>query len=141
VRRGLEGTLALGQQVGEPVDALGADNGDRQLDLIGIQASDRTVTGVHQDQRVEAIGSRKSHELGHHATHRVAEEGVPPPTQGIDQVRCVRGQDLERVVVLVGGLRARSVPPVVRCHRVPTGIAQRAEPLGEILLRPGEPVQ
>ena len=78
VRGGLEGTLAPGQQVGEPVDALGADDGDRQLDLIGIEASDRTVTGVHQDQRVEAIGSREGHELGHHAAHRVAEEGVPP---------------------------------------------------------------
>ena len=37
--------------------------------------ADRAVAGVHEDQGVEPLGGPQGEDLGHHAAHRVAEEG------------------------------------------------------------------
>ena len=85
--------------------------------------------------------SEQHDRLGDHAAHRVPEEGAAVPAEHVEQAEEVGREGLERVRPLVRGMAALAVAALVRGDDVPAELGERVEPLGEVLLGPGEAVE
>ena len=142
VRTGAEGLLGpervLGRHHGG--DALGAGDGDAQLDQPGVGAQP-AVRGVHEHEAVEPIAAPRGSpsarpcrpSSGRAPTQRSQPRASSSPSRSAAKAS-------KRVRRLVVGLAARAVAALVGGDGVPAQLGQRVEAVGEVLLGAGEAV-
>src|SRR5207248_11711010 len=130
----------LGLQLLQHRHAVLAHYRDPEVELAPVDALRRSAARVHQHQSVEAFWVPKGRDLGNHPAHRDTEQHEALPAEGVGQRPQVVGEQVEVVGVLGRRLLAVAMAAQVGGYRVPPGISETVDGLGEVVLGTGEPV-